>query len=597
MSTFESTTSSLPELLEEISVGVVQLPEFQRGWIWDDDQIRDLLTSIAGRYPIGTVTLHEYTNKNLFKTRPVEGLGKRVPKGCEPERLIIDGQQRLTSLTRALLVDTPVDTCTASRKSIRRYYYFDIVHAVTVGVEGAVFSVDERHELMDNVAKKVKLRLRSSEQECRAKCFPCHRIMQSDDWEAEFLKINPGAGELFTTFREQVLDSFRHYPVPVTLLRQDTPVEAVCRVFARANLGGAQLSVFELLNAKYAAAGFSLRDDWHGSLRQNIVSRKARIARSPLLEDIEDTDFIQAVTLLHSHDLRIKALAKGRSEKHLKPISAKRTDVLSLPLDAWKNWATQLEAAYEHVAYFLRAEALYHRRELPYRVQLVPLVAIMARIGDRWREPQNRDKIARWFWCGILGELYDGDVDERIAKDYEELLIWLDNNVMMPSTVREASFSPRRFDVLHTRNSAAYKGVALLVLREGAEDWYWRTSIRDLKIYEISIDIHHIFPRAWCDSQRIPRSRYDSILNKTLLSYKANRKMAGNAPAGYIAKLQADKQVGLTDEAMDALLATHALSPELMREGDFYAFVEDRRSKLCDLVEIAMGKVVSRSDD
>ena len=86
-------------------------------------------------------------------------------------------------------------------------------------------------------------------------------------------------------------------------------------------------------------------------------------------------------------------------------------------------------------------------------------------------------------------------------------------------------------------------------------------------------------------------------MNKTLLSYKANRKMAGNAPAGYIAKLQADKQVGLTDEAMDALLATHALSPELMREGDFYAFVEDRRSKLCDLVEIAMGKVVSRSDD
>ena len=597
MSTFESASFSLKELLTEISAGVIQLPEFQRNWVWDDGQIRDLLTSVGGAYPIGTVTLLEHGEVTLFKTRPVEGLEKVVPRGCKPERLIIDGQQRLTSLARAVLLDTPVDTRTASKKSIRRHYYIDMARAVSEGIEMAVFSVDERHELRDEVARKVKLRLTSTEQECRAKCFPSHLLMQSSDWEAEFLKVNPQAGDLLSAFREQVLDSFRNYTIPVTLLKQDTPKEAICRVFERANLGGAQLSMFELLNAKYAASAFSLRDDWHGSLRHNIISRKARIARSPLLEDIEESDFIQAVTLLHTHDLRIKAISKGKSEKQLPPISAKRTDVLSLPLDAWKNWATQLEAAFEHVAYFLRAEALYHRRELPYRVQLIPLVAIMARIGDRWREPRNRDKIARWYWCGILGELYDGNVDERIARDYEELLVWLDKDPKIPGTVREASFSPRRFDVLHTRNSAAYKGIALLVLREGAEDWYWRTSIRDLKIYEISIDIHHIFPKAWCDSQRIPRSRYDSILNKTLLSYKANRKIASKAPAEYIAKLQTDKQVALTDESMDAVLASHALCPQLLREGDFYAFVEDRRSKLCDLAEIAMGKVVSRNDD
>ncbi|MGQ7847333.1 GmrSD restriction endonuclease domain-containing protein [Granulosicoccus sp. 3-233] len=597
MSTFESTTRSLTELLREIGAGVIQLPEFQRGWIWDDDQIQDLLVSIAGRFPIGTVTLLECADQGLFKTRALEGFEKIVPRGCDPEQLILDGQQRLTSLARVLLLDTPVDTCKASRKSIRRYYYIDISRAVNEGVEGSVLSVDESREFRDPATGKVKFKLKSSEQECRAKCFPCHLILQSDDWEAEYLKINPGDGELLAAFRETVLNAFRQYTVTVSQLKRDTPIESVSRVFQRANLGGAQLTVFEILNAKYAAAGFSLRDDWHGSLRQNIVSRKARIARNPLLEDIEETDFIQAVTLLHTHDLRLKALAKGRTGKQLVPISAKRNDVLSLPLDAWKNWATQLEAAYEHVAYFLRAEALYHRRELPYRVQLVPLVSLMARIGDRWRETQNRDKIARWFWCGILGELYDGAVEERLAMDYEELLIWLDNTAKVPTTVREACFSPSRFDVLHTRNSAAYKGVALLVLREGAEDWYWRTSIRDLKIYEISIDIHNIFPRAWCDSQRIPRSRYDSILNKTLLSYKANRKIASNAPADYIAKLQADKQVGLTDEAMDAVLATHALSPELLREGDFYAFVEDRRSRLCDLVELAMGKVVSRAGD
>ena len=114
---------------------------------------------------------------------------------------------------------------------------------------------------------------------------------------------------------------------------------------------------------------------------------------------------------------------------------------------------------------------------------------------------------------------------------------------------------------------------------------------------EVALDIHHIFPRDWCEKQGIGRDRYDSVLNKTPISYKANRKVGGDAPSVYLPRLQQEKQVRLDDAAMDELLASHALAPALLRGDAFDAFLEDRRERLCALVERAMGKPVVRVAD
>src|SRR5439155_5158305 len=103
MSTFDSTKTQLSKLLEEISEGKIQLPDFQRGWVWDDEHIRSLLVSIARAFPVGAVMLLEIGGDAKFKIRPVEGID---PSTCPPtkaEKLILDGQQRLTSLTQVLI--------------------------------------------------------------------------------------------------------------------------------------------------------------------------------------------------------------------------------------------------------------------------------------------------------------------------------------------------------------------------------------------------------------------------------------------------------------------------------------------------------------
>lgn len=74
MSTFDSTKTQLSKILEEITEGKIQLPDFQRGWIWDDEHIRSLMVSIARLFPIGAVMLLENGGETKFRVRSVEGI-------------------------------------------------------------------------------------------------------------------------------------------------------------------------------------------------------------------------------------------------------------------------------------------------------------------------------------------------------------------------------------------------------------------------------------------------------------------------------------------------------------------------------------------
>ena len=521
MSTFDSTKALLKDLLREIEEGKIQLPDFQRGWIWDDDHIQDLLVSIARSFPIGAVMLLEAGGQVRFQTRPVEGLEERVPRDQLPEKLILDGQQRLTTLTQALSLDKPVRTRTAKGKKIQRNYYFDIQKVVDApgSLDDAVVAVDENRQLRSDFGRKVKLDLSTTELECEHLHFPCNQIMNSDAWETTLYRVAPAQFGTYLEFRRQVLDAFRAYQIPVIQLQKETSKEAVCLVFEKVNTGGVPLSVFELITATYAADGYNLRDDWFGSKARAVESRKERVEQDSLLKGIEATEFLQGVSLLRTHEIRRTDLATGKTGKQVRPVSAKRADVLQLPLSAWKQWADELEVGFRNAARFLRKQYFYNQRELPYRTQLVPLAAVLTRLGDRWLEPRIYDKLTRWFWSGVLGELYGGAVETRMANDYEELLRWFKDDDALPRTVREASFQPDRFDTLRSRLSAAYKGINVLVLREGSRDWYWKAGIQELDTDEIALDIHHIFPRDWCEGQKIGRDRYDSILNRTPISY------------------------------------------------------------------------------
>ena len=443
MTTFDSTKRSLPELLKDITNGKIQLPDFQRGWVWDDEHVKSLLVSIARSFPVGAVMLMETGGDVRFQVRPVEGIpAKNVTD--KPERLILDGQQRLTSLTQAIAMESPVDTRTAKGKDILRHYYFDIPMALEGDerLDEAVKAVDKNRQIRSNFGRDVELDLSTRELECQQLHFPCDKILDDSQWLQDLFQFNPEGMEQFLKFKQKIIGAFVAYQIPIIELKKETSKEAVCLVFEKVNTGGVQLSVFELMTATYAAEGYNLRDDWFGSEIRNVASRRERLAKHELLKDVESTDFLQAITLLHTRERKYQDIAGGKQGKQVRPVSAKRASVLELPLTAYQAWTDKVEAGFVEASKFLAGECFFSRRELPYGTQLVPLAATMTLLKERWREPKVHQKLARWFWSGVLGELYGGAVETRVAVDLEELMNWFENDTAIPRTVTDASFDP-----------------------------------------------------------------------------------------------------------------------------------------------------------
>ncbi|HCP26778.1 GmrSD restriction endonuclease domain-containing protein [Pantoea ananatis] len=599
MSTFDSTKLPLKDLLKDIVEGKIQLPDFQRGWVWDDEHVRSLLVSLGRSFPVGAVMLLETGGEVRFQVRPIENVPSLgLPS---PEKLILDGQQRLTTLTQVLKLQGPVKTTTDKGKPINRYYYIHIPTALAGPdrLDDAIIATDANRQIRSDFGRKVDLDLSNRELECQELYFPCSEILEAMTWLQDLYTYNIEAVPQFFKFKTQVLDAYNDYQIPLIVLKKDTTKEAVCLVFEKVNTGGVPLSVFELVTASYAADSYNLRDDWYGSEDRGVTPRKQRLSQENVLSGLESTDFLQAITMLHTLEKRKADIAVGKVGKQLSPVSAKRASVLELPLEAYKNWADIVENGFNCAAKFLRQECFSSQRELPYRTQIAPLAAVMTIIcsndEERWREPQIHQKIAKWFWCGVLGELYGGAVETRIANDVEELLGWIDGNGDIPRTINDANFQIDRLESLTSRLSAAYKGINVLVLRDGAHDLFWKSRIRDLESDEVSLDIHHIFPKDWCEKNGIPRRRYDSIINKTPISYKANRMIGGSAPSVYLNSLQSHPQVQLDDVSMNAILRSHHIPVEPLRADDFEAFYEQRQKELLELIERAMGKTLNPS--
>jgi len=594
MSTFDSTKTQLSTLLSRVVEGKLQLPDFQRGWVWDDEHIRSLLVSIARSFPIGAVMLLETGGETRFQVRPVEGV--ELPPNTRPEELILDGQQRLTSLTQVLKLDKPVATRDEKKRELRLHYYFDIGKALQgpQAIEDAIVVVDEQRTRREDFGRKVTLDVSTRENEIDAFHFPCSQILNSDEWEQVLSEHAPEKLAQFMKFRRLVVEPFRNYALPVISLRKETSKEAVCLVFEKVNTGGMALSVFELITATWAADGFNLREDWFGATGKS--ARHLRLSKRPLLRDLQPTDFLQGISLLHSLAKRTQDLAAGRSGKEATGVTAKREHVLEMPLQAFERWAEPLTKGYEQAERFLRSEGFHHPKFLPYRTQLTPLAAVLAHLGERWLEPQIKAKLARWFWCGVLGELYGGAVETRIALDLQQLLAWVNlASAHEPATVQAAGFNPNRLDTLRSRTSAAYRGLYVLLQREGARDFFWTARMIDLDRDEVKLDIHHIFPKKWCEESGVSPRVYDSIVNKTAISYKANRKIGGSAPSKYLAQLQGDAHVKLTAAEMDAILKSHVIDPALLRADTFKEFYVARKAALLSIVERAMGKTSAES--
>lgn len=601
---FKTNPIGLEELLRKCGNGKIQLPDFQRSWTWDEDRIRSLIASISQAFPIGALMTLELKSGagNTFARRPIEGSAVTANQQ-EAEELLLDGQQRMTSLFQTCLRNDVVQTITIRQKLVKRWFYIDIVAAMKSDGdrEDAIVSVPESRKIKSDFNRKTDLDLSSDDLEYENLMFPTNRVFDWDEWQDGFQdywkkRDNTSNVELFRKFKNDVLQNFKSYHVPVISLASDTSHAAVCLVFEKVNTGGKPLDAFELVTAMYAARGFRLRDSWLGAngapgLQHRLqVFGRAAEQKYGVLEKVASTDVLQAISLLHTAGIREQEIAAGRKDSELSAVRASRQSLLDLPLEAHKDHVGSVEEGFKTAAKFLRQHHIYREVDLPYQGQLVPFAAVLAKIGDKWEHATVKDKLARWFWCGIFGELYGSAIESRFAKDIMEVPAWIDGGPE-PSTVVEGVFRAERLQRMRTRLSAAYKGVHALLMGEGAIDFRSGQPFNQTVFFDEYVDIHHIFPQDWCKKQGIDVKVFDTIINKTPLAYRTNRILSGSAPSKYLAKLESgQKKVPPIDKAtINRYLHSHAINPDLLWNDQFDQFMADRELKLLALISRATG--------
>ncbi|MEV5574716.1 DUF262 domain-containing protein [Spirillospora sp. NPDC052269] len=583
---FQTPLYELAKYLKWTTSGDVQLPDFQRGYKWEDERIRQLLVTILRGHPLGVVMMLKTGNDQIrFKPRPVEGVV--LPENTEPRWLLLDGQQRLTSLTQALAGDGVVHTKDSRGKLMERRYY---VHMPTAllgedRIDEAVHSLPGDGVLRSNFGKDVVLDLSTPENERTHGYFPVRLLFGEAETVTWLFACEDK--EQAAVFHAEVIQRCSIYNIPAIELDETTSKSAVATVFEKVNTGGLPLNVFELLTATFAGdkkyydthgTDFRLNDDWQ-------ETQKLFAAHS-VLAAVENTDFLQAVSLLASLK-RAKEGGSGRPSA----VSARKEDLLKLTLDDYLEWVQPVRDAFMWTATFLADQHIFDVRFLPYPKQLVPLAALKVVLGGDADLYGVRAKLTQWFWCGILGELYGSAIETRFARDVESVPGWARGiETTAPRTVADCTFAASRLLSLRTRNAAAYKGIYALVLSQGAKDWMYDKSLDKVQYVELAVDIHHIFPFKWCLDHGIDPAMRESIVNKTPLSAETNRAIGGAAPSMYLPKIE--KKAGIVAGQLDALLATHLVDAGELRANDFDGFFKKRLEKLVDVIEAATGKPV-----
>ncbi len=571
---FQANPAHLDYLLQKIHNGVLTIPDFQRDFTWEPRRTATLLRSLMSRFPAGTFLFWAVGPDNdKFGSRPVEGAPPRTTK---PQELILDGQQRLTSLYRALnrvgderfflsireFVELPSPSSVEGK----------LLDPQDVDFESAVFwhpTDSKEAKALDSRADRIS-----------AHVFAVDEHREFDDWLDEYASHHASVMDekatksLLRRFRDTYLTPLRSYGFPVVTLPSNTRIEAVATVFETLNSTGKPLGPFELLTARFYPDDVHLRDLWDQATTDH-----------PILEtfSVDAYSLLQAVTL-RAHN------------------SAQRSDVLR------KLAAADVETHWEAVARgFARALELLQAecgvvapKLLPYTMLLVPMSAVWDEIA-KVKGPEQANVLGRlkqYFWCTVFSTNYDQGANSQAGADYSKLKYWLfDPAKDAPEAVRDFALTESTLRVATTRRKALNAGVLALTVTSGARDFHTGLKLTAERVKSDKIDSHHVFPKAYLSGKQDPQGRAlnaELVLNRALIDPVTNKSIGAKPPSEYFQALRETVEEQELIEILRSQLIDADDIDDPIRRDDYTDFIGRRLEDVIAAIESVTGCKVLR---
>ncbi len=509
-------------LLDDIQRGDIQLPEIQRAYVWKGPQVAKLLDSLYHGFPIGQILLWDHTG-TLPITKNLQETSKSLPNAGQP-KIVLDGQQRLTSLYLALSEET--------QPKVDVWFNLD---------------TEEFHRFLRRM-KANPCWISAREVINGSNCNFFKIIEEIEQWNK--CKMDNQKKQDYAN-RIEKLKKIGEYTIPIELFKSDSYEDAT-ELFVRINSQGTRLRGAELVMAQLA-----LR------IPGMIVTHFEKS-----MEEYENIGFKLDTRFLTR---ALVAIGTGQSKfKHLTTLWDKSEK------EILKIWGDTKKAINIAVNFVRHNAGLEQSSWLPSLNALIILSAYF----NKYPKASNVEVLLRWFYLASLRGRYSGSSETAMNEDLKAIRTENSLECLMKNLKKMGqSFkvTPDELDDANWRNPL-FHIIYATIKKNQAKDWFSGVVLSKNAIgKDNEIQTHHIFPKKILKEAGISRKDQDEIANLAFLNAKPNRNIAATSPEEYLKEI--------TNNNPERLIAQYIpMDPVLWKVENYQKFLETRREMLAEAV-------------
>ncbi len=567
--TFTPKTYQLQNLINDIDTGNIALPDLQRPFVWDTKKARDLIDSLYKGLPVWSIILWEILEIDNFRKINIDN--KRNPRF-----LVIDGQQRLTSL----------------------------------------YSIIKNKRIISKDGSKIKIKISFNPIEEKFEVYNA-AIEKSKEWIPDISKIfeNNSSFKLINEYLKNIRDlnidtkqeeviaqriekvrNILNYPFQVLELSTDLDPEEVSEIFVRINSKWQSLTqsdfILTLMSVYWPKGREELENFYKDSFNvpkdnkpssYNIIWIKPtpeQLIRTIIWYTFNRGKLKYAYLILKGRDLENRITSSQLREENFNKFKKGQEKVLNLT-----NWHNFIKIIYS--AGFIDESLISSKIAF-----FITYAIYLKLLDDADVATKELESLVRqWFVFSILTQRYTGSPESKIEEDFnkikekgvknfikDNITTYLTSdfwNVVLPEQLESSSI--RNFAYLTYLASLIYEDVKILF-----SDIKLRDFLKpQFKSPKKTIDLHHIYPKNYLIKEfNLKQKDYNQVANLIYIEYKDNIKISDKSPLEYWPQFTKN----LTEEEINRIYETYSL-PKDFPEIEYFDFLKERRKLMAQRIK------------
>lgn len=528
------------------------LPNFQRYYDWEKEDVRAFLESIFNDYFVGSLLLWKVDKDPEIAFFPIEGVNEDIK---EPKIIILDGQQRITSLYYAIKAPT------LKEDPIKSFFYIDFKNFFNNVSKDLVIVDSKRLSINESVQYML---------------FPFYELENHHSWIRQFEDMYENEVSDRRKFKEIVRimdDRIRHiwqnFQIPHIDLPASMKLHHVVDIFENINTKGKLLDAFDLLIAASSKHKIDLRTLWENSCQEYPeLSRYAEKTKNKIRMYI-----LQSISLIYH------------------PISScKKKDIIDLyeqiyPKERgkdpktfenhWKEMSKYVHLAIKKMEDLKDGFGIVNEDYVPFMPTMPILAALIKEVESRENKHLCNMKINQWYWSVVFNESYSSAVDSQLTSDFKELKEWFTDDSKIPTNVEEARSAVQNMNLrkISSLSNAKYKGILSLLAIRGSRDLQTGEMVNDRNDYHKD----HLFPKSKSQDFSSTRKEIDSILNMAWLTKSTNEQKGNKEPKKYFEEFCNKSKTGGYSEVLESHYI-NKVAYECLFNNAFDGFIKERET-------------------